>query len=120
MRSIVDGQRCRAAVRLLPHVCRLAGTCTEMAIAVIAWRHERASASRHADQRGRSRAGAGRCPDRVGPLGTVSMTAPRADDDAVWPALPYADWEQTCLTVHMWTQVVGKVKLALTPYLNQW
>jgi hypothetical protein len=48
------------------------------------------------------------------------MTTPRADDDDVWPALPYANWEQTCSTLHMWTQVVGKVKLELTPYLNQW
>ena len=41
-------------------------------------------------------------------------------DDAAWPALPYAEWEPTLATVHMWTQVVGKVKLALTPFLNDW
>jgi Family of unknown function (DUF5996) len=44
----------------------------------------------------------------------------RTDNDAVWPALPYADWEQTLTTVHMWTQIVGKVKLELTPFLNEW
>jgi hypothetical protein len=35
-----------------------------------------------------------------------------------WPALPYADWKDTYLTLHMWTQVVGKVALALAPRLN--
>jgi hypothetical protein len=44
----------------------------------------------------------------------------RTDDDDVWPALPYADWKPTLTTVHMWTQVVGKVKLALSPFLNEW
>src|SRR4051794_33620486 len=44
----------------------------------------------------------------------------RADDDQAWPALPYGDWHQTCTTLHMWTQVVGKIKLELTPFLNDW
>jgi hypothetical protein len=38
-------------------------------------------------------------------------------DDA-WPALPYAEWKDTCHTLHLWTQVVGKVRLAQTPWLN--
>ena len=38
----------------------------------------------------------------------------------VWPALPYAAWQDTLDTLHMWTQVVGKVKLELVPFLNQW
>jgi Family of unknown function (DUF5996) len=37
-----------------------------------------------------------------------------------WPALPVADWKDTCATVHMWTQIVGKVRLALTPLINHW
>jgi hypothetical protein len=37
-----------------------------------------------------------------------------------WPALPYDDWKDTLSTLHMWTQVVGKVKLALTPLVNHW
>jgi hypothetical protein len=49
----------------------------------------------------------------------VSST-PRADDDGVWPSLPYAAWQETCSTLHMWTQVVGKVKLELTHFLNEW
>src|SRR6202453_1298216 len=38
--------------------------------------------------------------------------------DGAWPALPYADWADTCHTLHLWTQVVGKVRLAFTPWLN--
>jgi len=38
--------------------------------------------------------------------------------DQLWPALPFADWKDTCVTLHMWTQIVGKVRLALTPWLN--
>jgi hypothetical protein len=40
--------------------------------------------------------------------------------DDVWPALPLADWKETCSTLHMWMQVVGKVRLALAPMLNHW
>ena len=35
-----------------------------------------------------------------------------------WPALPYADWRDTCTTLHLWTQIVGKVRLSRTPWLN--
>jgi hypothetical protein len=37
-----------------------------------------------------------------------------------WPELPFEPWRQTCDTLHMWTQIVGKVRLALAPYLNHW
>jgi hypothetical protein len=37
-----------------------------------------------------------------------------------WPALAYADWADTAQTLHLWTQVVGKVRLALTPAVNHW
>src|SRR5439155_3808923 len=37
-----------------------------------------------------------------------------------WPALPFAEWEPTCLTLHRFTQVVGKVQLALAPWMNHW
>jgi hypothetical protein len=37
-----------------------------------------------------------------------------------WPALPLEDWKDTCATLHMWTQVVGKVRLAQTPLVNHW
>jgi hypothetical protein len=37
-----------------------------------------------------------------------------------WPALPYDAWRETCSTLHMWTQIVGKIKLELSPFLNEW
>jgi hypothetical protein len=37
-----------------------------------------------------------------------------------WPALPWAEWGETATTLHMWTQVVGKTRLALTPLINHW
>lgn len=37
-----------------------------------------------------------------------------------WPALPLAEWEDTRATLHLWTQVVGKVRLALAPMQNHW
>lgn len=37
---------------------------------------------------------------------------------AAWPDLPFHGWRDTALTLHLWTQVVGKVRLALTPWLN--
>ena len=37
-----------------------------------------------------------------------------------WPPLPYAEWKDTLDTLHMWTQVVGKVRLALSAHLNHW
>lgn len=37
-----------------------------------------------------------------------------------WPSLPLESWKDTCATLHMWTQIVGKVRLALTPRVNHW
>jgi hypothetical protein len=37
-----------------------------------------------------------------------------------WPALPLKEWQDTYATLHMWTQIVGKVRLALTPRINHW
>src|SRR6266851_585023 len=39
-------------------------------------------------------------------------------DLAPWPELPYAAWQDTCATLHLWTQIVGKIRLAFTPWLN--
>ena len=36
----------------------------------------------------------------------------------IWPALPYESWKETCATLHMWTQIVGKIRLTLTPWTN--
>src|ERR1700678_1296402 len=35
-----------------------------------------------------------------------------------WPALPFEEWEATYRTLHMWTQIVGKIRLMLTPLVN--
>jgi hypothetical protein len=35
-----------------------------------------------------------------------------------WPALPFADWKDTYATLHRWTQIVGKVRLARMPWIN--
>jgi hypothetical protein len=37
-----------------------------------------------------------------------------------WPSLPFDEWKDTCQTLHMWTQIVGKIRLALTPLENHW
>ena len=37
-----------------------------------------------------------------------------------WPELPLSQWSETCETLHRWTQVVGKVRMALTPLVNHW
>src|SRR5262245_39464595 len=37
-----------------------------------------------------------------------------------WPALPLEVWEPTRATLHMWTQIVGKIRLAQTPLVNHW
>ena len=37
-----------------------------------------------------------------------------------WPALPLEAWEDTRATLHMWTQIVGKVRLEQTPLVNHW
>ena len=38
----------------------------------------------------------------------------------VWPDLPLAAWSETCDTLQLWTQIVGKVRIALTPLVNHW
>jgi hypothetical protein len=35
-----------------------------------------------------------------------------------WPALPYEAWKDTCATLQLWTQIVGKIRLAQTPWVN--
>ena len=38
----------------------------------------------------------------------------------LWPELPLAEWKETYETLHMWTQIVGKIRLTLTPLQNHW
>jgi hypothetical protein len=37
-----------------------------------------------------------------------------------WPELKFSEWKDTFATLHMWTQVVGKIRLKQTPLVNQW
>ena len=37
-----------------------------------------------------------------------------------WPSLPLEEWSDTCATLHMWTQIVGKIRLEQTPLVNHW
>jgi hypothetical protein len=39
---------------------------------------------------------------------------------AMWPSLPLENWIETCTTLHLWTQIVGKTRLALSPRENHW
>src|SRR2546429_5477922 len=50
-------------------------------------------------------------------INAAQNTSERA---VLWPALPYEEWRDTCQTLHMWTQIVGKVRLELSPFLNHW
>ena len=43
-----------------------------------------------------------------------------ADQPECWPRLSLDSWKDTYATVHMWTQMVGKVRLRLTPLVNHW
>lgn len=41
-----------------------------------------------------------------------------SQNTAAWPELPYAAWQDTAATLQLWTQIVGKIRLTQTPWLN--
>jgi hypothetical protein len=41
-------------------------------------------------------------------------------DNEPWPDLPLEAWSETCDTLHLWTQIAGKVRMAATPLVNHW
>jgi len=43
---------------------------------------------------------------------------PFASRDEVWPSLALESWSDTCATLHMWTQIVGKIRLVQGPWIN--
>src|ERR1700761_1341743 len=47
--------------------------------------------------------------------GSVAMIDNRY---ASWPELPFNSWRDTCATLQLWTQIVGKIRLTLSPWLN--
>jgi hypothetical protein len=48
----------------------------------------------------------------------MDMHWPHRSRPEDWPDLPYAAWRNTCTTLHLWTQIVGKIRLVLTPWTN--
>ena len=46
------------------------------------------------------------------------MTDDASPAQAAWPELPFNDWQDTAETLHMWTQIIGKIRLAQSPWLN--
>ncbi len=38
--------------------------------------------------------------------------------EQIWPSLDYAAWRETCATLQLWTQIAGKIRLALGPWIN--
>src|SRR5690606_36550919 len=68
---------------------------------------------------------------RVGARRRIEVSDPRRapmtqardrdpDHAGAWPDLPFEAWGDTCATLHMWTQVVGKVRMAHAPSINHW
>ncbi|HLF83922.1 MAG TPA: DUF5996 family protein [Blastocatellia bacterium] len=49
-----------------------------------------------------------------------SNTNVASSSAGAWPSLPVREWQDTYATLHMWTQIVGKIRLTLTPLENHW
>jgi Family of unknown function (DUF5996) len=58
------------------------------------------------------------CTIKGGPLMTTRDPTQSVPGD--WPALPVSEWTDACSTLHLWTQIVGKVRLAHAPMVNHW
>jgi Family of unknown function (DUF5996) len=54
------------------------------------------------------------------PMAVDRQRAAASRDASPWPALPLAEWSDTRDTLHRWTQVVGKIRMAVEPPLNHW
>ena len=50
----------------------------------------------------------------------MSAVVSATEHVSIWPPLPFASWSATASTLHMWTQIVGKIRLALSPAVNHW
>jgi Family of unknown function (DUF5996) len=60
-------------------------------------------------------------PNNAGPVASDAVSpAAEGQFDTLWPGLPYDEWKDTYETLHMWTQIVGKIRLTLSPMLNHW
>lgn len=54
--------------------------------------------------------------ERVSVRKEMNVTA----HEEAWPAIPLAEWRASYETLHLWTQIVGKIRMSLTPLLNHW
>jgi hypothetical protein len=50
----------------------------------------------------------------------TDVRAGRTGGANAWPSLAFEQWQDTCATLHLWTQVIGKVRLKLAPMVNHW
>ncbi|MEM7678564.1 MAG: DUF5996 family protein, partial [Myxococcota bacterium] len=48
-------------------------------------------------------------------MSTASKNRSTSED---WPALPWAEWSETMTTLHLWTQIIGKLRLQRMPWYN--
>jgi Family of unknown function (DUF5996) len=46
------------------------------------------------------------------------MASTESNTDDTWPSLPLDTWSDTYATLHLWTQIVGKIRLAQSPWVN--
>ena len=53
-------------------------------------------------------------------LQNMATTHALTNHPECWPALPLESWRETYATLHMWTQIVGKIRMRLTPLVNHW
>jgi len=51
---------------------------------------------------------------------SVSARLIRMSSLEAWPALPLQEWQNSYRTLHMWTQIIGKIRMVLSPPLNHW
>lgn len=50
----------------------------------------------------------------------MTNPTPNSSTNPIWPALPIAAWQDTYETLHLWTQIIGKIRLTLAPKINHW
>src|SRR5262245_58757014 len=66
--------------------------------------------------------GDGHCASHEPARTTMSASEHQADlgRAKAWPSLAFDEWEDTCATLQLWSQVVGKIRLKLAPMVNHW
>lgn len=82
-----------------------------------AWWIRKAGGDHYAEHLPRLRAWAGELRALRRPM---RVAVPEAEALEPWPEMPWTEWEPTVSTLHRWLQIVGKVRMALTPPLNHW